>query len=261
MKSVLRSLYKSVNDSIVNECEYNPLPDFIICRSFDDPNIVTALLNLPIKQILFTDIEAEDAIRFFRWLQKYYSAASIIRSLASNVEYCGSFYTPVWIDTMYMVSYINENIPYAFEKYFQKSRMNERALHDEMIRIHSCTLYEKNNKVYVYNNAEYCLETQVKHLRFVLVKNRFELYKWSESLHNCLFDFDDLIEMKKCYIIGVFIESELKYAVEFDGKNILQAYGKYNRMIIGDDQNLIYQWVRISRKLPLQCAQGVCQHD
>ncbi len=249
VKSVLHRLYESFNQSIKINGEYDPEPDMIICRSFDDSNVVCTFLELPIKRVLFSDIPTQNAIQFFRWLQKRYSATAIVRSISQDVEYYGNFHIPIWVNTMRMVSDITESVPYAFKKYFQKGRMNSQSLHDELIRIHALASIEGiTNKEYIYSSLEIQMEQQIGHLEFILVKNRFELFQWGEALHNCLFGFDQRIEKKKSYIVGVFIESTLKYTVEFDGKGILQAYGKYNKCIPDHDNDLIYRWAKSLKK-------------
>lgn len=252
VKSVLLRLYNSISQSKQINKEYDPEPDFIICRSFDDPNIICTFLDLPIKSVLFSDIPTQTAIQFFRWLQKRYSATAIVRSISQGVDYYGNFHTPIWVNIMRMASDITETTSYAFEKYFQKCRMNAQTLHDELIRVHTLVSFEGiSNKEYLYDKMEAQLEQWIEHLEFVLVKDRYELFKWGENLHNCLFSFDHRIEKKKSYIVGVFIESTLKYTVEFDGKNILQAYGKYNKCIPNDDNDLIYRWARTMKNLCL----------
>jgi hypothetical protein len=57
-------------------------------------------------------------------------------------------------------------------------------------------------------------------------------------------------------IIGVDIDDVLTYAVEFDGKTILQAYGKYNENIAEKDMEYIEKWSDKASDFLKNCIYG-----
>lgn len=242
-KSVKLALYRSYETSMRWMNKYDPRSDMIICRSFDDVNLICRLIDTPIKIGLFEDIPMKHSILFLRWLQKRYKPLLIATSIERSISYNGSLYTPMWVNTMRMASQLSSTKAYVFEKYFQKVNMNVKQLHDELIRINTIAQRTQiQNRTYSYSKSEMLSEVTVDHLDFKLVKNSMELYMWGDMLHNCLFGFEERIVLKRCLIIGVFIENELTYAIEFDGRVILQAYGKYNTRIPEDTMSSIKRW-------------------
>jgi hypothetical protein len=256
-KSVRLALYRNYETSIRWMKRYNPQADIIICRSFDDPNLIRRLINAPVKYELFDGISMTYAIHFLRWLQKRYSPSSIVTSIESSTLRSGSLYTPMWVNTMLMVNRLSITSAYAFNKYFQKVKMNARSLHDELMRINTITRIEQtNNNIYAYTRAEFEVEISIEHLQFKLVKSTLELYDWGDMLQNCLFGFNERIINKRCLIIGVHIDDVLTYAVEFDGKTILQAYGKYNEDIPEKDMEYIEKWADKALDCLKNCIYG-----
>jgi len=247
-KSVRKALFKSFNESIEKKGFYNPHSDLIICRSFNDPNIVCHFLTLQIREEMLKGIELTQCVRFFKWLQTQYSAASIVRSISHSVDYCGNFYTPTWVNTMRMVATLYHEYSYALDRFFQKVPMNAKRFHDELIRLQShAVIKHEQNTLYFYNKNEMAMEMRLQNLTFVLVKEKLQLNEWGGLLHNCLYGFDWRIKTKQCYIVGAFKEGKLTYAIEFDGKSILQAYGKYNSTIPEEDYKVILEWVQFAK--------------
>lgn len=239
-KSIKRTLYKNFEKSLQTIDNYSTKADMIICRSFDDVNLISRLLSLPIKHSLFEDTSLTNAILFLRWLQKHHKPSLIVASICSTADYSGSFHTPVWVDIMRMVEQISITHPYAFKKHFTKIRMNANSLHDELVRINSIVkIQQSNNITYEYSDAEYSLEVEIADMRLSLVKDTLSLHEWGKILHNCLFGYKEKILKKQCLIVGVFRNDVLTYALELNGKSILQAHGKYNSEIPSKDFELI----------------------
>lgn len=249
-KSVRKALFKSYEEAIIGNMEYNPTADMIICRSFDDPNLVSFLLGSPARKAIFVDLEMTDVIRFLRWLQKKYSAAAIVKSLSNSVAYHGSFYTPIWNNTFRMASTLYQEYSNAMRIYYSKVPLSAKWVHDELVRVYSRVKRKAEMSVqYHYSAIELSFEMKIGRLDFKLVKNKFELTIWGDMMHNCLFGFNKSILSKESYILGVFENEQLTYAVEFDGKNIKQAYGKYNAQIPIEDNISIYQWAGKAKKI------------
>jgi hypothetical protein len=255
-KSVRLALYRNYETSIRWMNRYEPTADMIICRSFDDPNLICRLINTPVKYELFDGIGMSESILFLRWLQKRYSPSSIVASIESSNLRSGSLYTPMWVNAMLMADHLSRTRAHAFNKHFQKTKMNAKSLYDELIRINTLTRIKQTNNIYAYTQAEYLVEISIEHLQFKLVKSTLELYDWGDMLQNCLFGFNERIINKSCLIIGVFIYDVLTYAMEFDGKSILQAYGKYNTEISEEDMTYIEMWVDKASKCLKDCIYG-----
>lgn len=100
------------------------------------------------------------------------------------------------------------------------------------------------------------MEISIDHLQFKLVKSTLELNDWGDMLQNCLFGFNERITNKSCLIIGVYMDDVLTYAVEFDGKIILQAYGKYNEDILEEDMEYIDKWAEMASDCLKNCIYG-----
>ena len=93
-----------------------------------------------------------------------------------------------------------------------------------------------------YKKSFLIFEQTVMHLTFKLPKSIKELMEWSYKLNNCMISYSDKVIKNKTYIYGVFESNELKYAIETNGREILQASGIYNSEICQHDMNIIKQW-------------------
>jgi hypothetical protein len=229
-KSVKRAIYKSFKESVQSIGSYSTKADMIICRSFNDVNLIVRLLSLPSKHSIFENLFFNDAILFLKWLQKHYKSTSIVASICSGVH---------WTDIMRMAMHMTVSNQYAFQK-FTKVNMNSKSLHDELIRINAIAkIQQSTNITYEYSDAEYSLEIAIADMKLSLVKDTLSLHEWGEILQNCLFGYEERIIKKQCLIIGVFRNDVLTYALELNGKSILQAHGKYNTEIPSKDFELI----------------------
>ena len=57
-------------------------------------------------------------------------------------------------------------------------------------------------------------------LKLELPKDKFELINWGEKLNNCLASYNDKILDKSCIILGVFLNKEIKYALELNPETL-----------------------------------------
>ena len=244
-KSVRKALYRSYEQQMRTRQKYDPKADLIICRSFDDPNLIVTLLSSEIRHSLFADISIFNAILFLRWLQKYYLPTSIVNSIDRSISYSGCFYTPKWVNIIRMAETISNTVPHAFNTYFKRSKFNVDTLHDELIRINSLAHIDADNTRYIYSKDEHLLEGSFDTLSFVLPKDAVQLHLWGDILNNCLFAYETMIIQHETLIIGVFKNSELTYALEYDSGHVLQAYGKYNSKIDEKEMEKINRYLNI----------------
>ncbi len=59
-----------------------------------------------------------------------------------------------------------------------------------------------------------------------------------------MFGYAKNIHLRKTIIYGVFVEDELKYAVEISDLRIVQALGKFNRSISEEATKEINEWFK-----------------
>lgn len=242
-KFVKKALFYSYQHNIRQTRRYDPKADFIICRCFDDPNLIVKMLSCEIKHTLFKDIEIEHAVLFLCWLQKYYHAKNIVKSIFGSLSYCGHFYTPTWINIIRMVEALSKTKPHTFSKYFRKGTINADALHNELIRINTLDNITVENLHYKYTPRELAVESTIDDLTFILPKSTKELFLCGDQLNNCLFAYNEMIEERESFVIGVYKNRKLTYAVEYKGQMILQAYGEFNTKVPDKDMNKINHWI------------------
>jgi hypothetical protein len=243
VKSVKKAMYSNFLKSIKEKNKYRATADFIITRSFDDVNLISKLINnRHLKAHLFKYISIENAILFFRWLQKYYKAKQIVNSLMNELYFMSEVYTSKWIDIMRMVHSMSYSDGYLFNKYFKKVQFNTDNIHNELIRISHIEQLKSRNIIYKYDKKSLKMETKLSNLEFKLPRKEETLSYWSELLDNCMFGYSDSIIDNSTRIYGVFVDKKLKYAVEIFDNQIIQAYGRFNTIIESKDMNIIEEW-------------------
>ena len=69
-----------------------------------------------------------------------------------------------------------------------------------------------------------------------------ELFRWSIALENCLAGYGKKIASGKTIVYGFFENDEIKFAVEIQNKQIVQANLKYNQSLDSRDVNVVNSW-------------------
>jgi hypothetical protein len=245
-KSVKKSLYKSFKNKtsiLANNHEnelYDGIGDYIICRSFSDVNLINRLLQDNELKAQVFDKDIGYALKLLNWLINIYSEKQICNMLLSGRR-------KLIFDIFLTAKKITKADSSVFKKYFKKCKCSAKSIHNELIRmnqfINNRDLYKTK---YLYSKEELEMEKQVKHFTFKLPKNEFELYCWAEKLHNCMLSYSSLIKDKHTIIYGIYKNDILSYAVEIDGKNILEISGKYNNPMSKKNKKIVEKWLQKS---------------
>jgi len=73
-----------------------------------------------------------------------------------------------------------------------------------------------------------------------------ELFKWAESLHNCMAGYFDAIDCNETIIYCFFKDDDLQFAVEVSDGYIIQSSGKYNRELLKEEEKILEKWFQMS---------------
>ena len=71
-----------------------------------------------------------------------------------------------------------------------------------------------------------------------------ELFEWAKKLNNCIYSYSNSIHQGRSIIYGVFIDNDLKYAVEIQSGKIVQALGDSNKPVSNNDMQIIERWFK-----------------
>ena len=254
-KSVKKALYQTYEKQKTQE--YFPKTDAIFCRIFTDENFLVPLLQLPKKHYLFQKFEFSLVLQVLEFLQNYYTQKELYKlfcdALVSKEPY--DFFQ----DIFRMFHTYNDNTEELFRIYtthFTRVRANVQAIHDEIARINRRYINQDfRSDVDVFEPFVYKEEIKksfvstMEHLEFRLPKNADELYKWANTLQNCMASYVHIIREQKIYIVGVFSDNKLLYALELELYSLIQAKGKYNKQIPDNDMDVIHQWLKTCKKM------------
>lgn len=69
-----------------------------------------------------------------------------------------------------------------------------------------------------------------------------ELWQWGENLQNCISSYAFKISTYATAIYGFFIDDDLKFVVELEYTEVLQASGYKNRLLTKYEQIILNQW-------------------
>lgn len=134
-RSVHKAIYESMSHQLETRGWYHPVADIIICRAFEDPNLVARLLNLSIKTAMFEHLhDIEHAIYFLKLIQSRHRPSTIVSSIEKSIDYVGRFYLPRWVEIIRMADELLHNHPSILKNRMRKTRMVAKDVQDEMIR-------------------------------------------------------------------------------------------------------------------------------
>jgi hypothetical protein len=145
-------------------------------------------------------------------------------------------------DTIWL--FRGENANHVREN-FRKVPLNFRNLHNEFIRIQNLFQTHYSEKVtFAYHDNDLKAEVKEGIFSYQLPKTTHALNAWGRKLHNCMASYSSEIHNGRSVIFAVFKKDELHYAVEIRGSKIVQALGKYNRVIEDQDREEIDTWLK-----------------
>ena len=235
-KSVRRALYKAYTDCMRNGEMYDPRVDFIFSRTIENTDLLAkAIEPNATKMERFKGENVSNLIQFILFLKRFYSEKSIVSFFANN-DLMFDFY---WKDTLTMFT---QNIE-LIEKHFQKVKCKVKPMHDEVSRAIKTEYAKKHIQHFFYSDSIADTQINIKDFSFKLPQNSYELFQWSETLHNCLFSYEKAIVESRSIIYGVFIKKKLKYALEVVRHTLLQASGYNNAQIQKHHMQTIDLWL------------------
>ena len=242
-KSVRKTYLNAYQKAIVGH--YNPKADYIFARMIHDPNHLVKLIKMKpeIKNSLFDDLEVIDVYGFFDFLKENYTDRSIIKLWTSVSLTLLS--KNIIRDTIKMYSHITSR------EHFIKQKANFESLHNEFIRLNNFekstidSLIQLKGKInFDYSANELHAQVQKNHMSFILPMTVTELFEWANKLNNCMYGYTNSIHQGWSIIYGVFIDHDLKYAVEIESGRIVQALGDSNKSISNNDMRIIERWFK-----------------
>lgn len=205
-----------------------------IIGTIKDPNFIVDLLYTEQRFERLSFHDTLFVIDLILFLRGYYSEKQIVSLLLQMQSFDDEM-----IDILREFYYIRSEV----ETLFRKTKCSWIAIHDEMVR---CAHYKRtkhlmDEKLYYYQEYEKAI-AKVLGYDVKLPYNRWELYEWSQKLHNCLSGYFDDIAKGRTIVYGFFIGTELQFAVELQDGKIEQAKGIYNRSLNPVQKEVLDVW-------------------
>ena len=239
-KSVRRALFNSYRDSIAHGA-YDPLSDYLFCREITDPNHLSRTLAIApaVKANLLLEMEPEEARDLVLILRGLYTEKGLADFLCSIDSFqLGAAYLT---DIRWMLQELRTLSD--LRQILRPLPRNPQALHDR--------LYALFNKLpadgealrpFSYTSRALKAQRRMKSLDFRLPVDARELFRWGETLHNCLSIYPDRIRQSRSLIYGVFSEDRLLYALEISDSRLVQCSGVANTPAEREDLQTIRSW-------------------
>ena len=251
-KSVIKTLYSTYENRTTTQ--YYPKSDALFCRIFSDENFLVSLLKLEKKEYLFDRFDFEKMLQILTFLQQHYTQKELHKMLCDVVTKKEKY--EFFQDTLRMLHGYHrfEETLGIYSNHFVRVRANLQALHDEVARINRRYITAISYKdidieePFVYEGRfAQCFPETMEHLEFRLPYNAEELYGWADRLQNCMASYVYSIKKEQRYIVGVFYDDKLLYALEIERYSIIQAKAKYNKTIPKEDMETIRRWLNAKK--------------
>ena len=195
-----------------------------------DPNIASRMMSLNYSMIYeHNALECEDIEIFFEFLCSRYSYVQIEKLFQSYIDINEDFW---------LTHTINLFVELGSEerKNFQKVPSGVEALHNEISIFHRTVMFDKLLiEEFRYSSAQLNACNNISSYSVRLPMTGKELFRWSIALENCLAGYGKKIASGKTIVYGFFENDEIKFAVEIQNKQIVQANLKYNQSLDSRD--------------------------
>jgi hypothetical protein len=189
------------------------------------------------KHILFNEGQMVVIEGLLTFLKEHYTEHAISKLFTSMGQYTSAVRDTIWLFRGDNANHVQEN--------FRKVPLNFRNLHNEFIRIRNLlNIHYSQKETFEYHENDLKAEVQRGIFEYQLPKTTHTLNTWGRTLHNCMASYSREIHEGKSLIFAVFKEDELHYAVEIRGSKIVQALGKYNRVLEEEDREEIDSWLK-----------------
>ncbi len=243
-KSIRRSLFRSYEEQMSRESRhYDPTFDYVVLRTFKNPNYLTMLLSLPPehKNNLFAVTNALSILEAAELFKEHYAEKELFALYKQAIQ--DKTLYRLWGDCFRMLS--NRQTLSIYRAHFERQKPKVRLVHDELVRIQNLYIAADTlDMLKPFDYEEQYLEAQSAYMGmdFVLPSTAKTLHGWGKDLHNCMFSYANAIKDRRSVIYGIFKEKRLTYAVEMRGRNIIQAKAVNNSCIAEDDRTIIENW-------------------
>jgi hypothetical protein len=220
---------------------YNPMVDYIFSRTINDTNhFLTAMgMNIEIKKKLFNGCAIENLYYFIDFLKRQYQEKHIVRFWLSIEEDDLNHY--LLRDSTELFQ--NEEMRHELNKSFQKTPLNIRSIHHELIKYsREVGMLQREKIVFEYSDALLSSEVTKENITYLLPLKNQTLYEWGGVLHNCISSYMYKISKGESTIFGLFVEKKLTYAIELRVNKIVQASGVYNGRLSTEEREKIERW-------------------
>jgi hypothetical protein len=238
-KSIKKAYFESYTKSMEINGSYNPRTDYLFTRHINDRNFLLELIRMDTKtkHILFNEGQMVVIEGLLTFLKEHYTERAISKLFTSMGQYTSAVRDTIWLFRGDNANHVREN--------FRKVPLNFRNLHNEFIRIQNLlNIHYSQKETFEYHENDLKAEVQRGIFEYQLPKTTHTLNTWGRTLHNCMASYSREIHEGKSLIFAVFKEDELHYAVEIRGSKIVQALGKYNRVLEEEDREEIDSWLK-----------------
>ena len=184
----------------------------------------------------------------YSWLMDKWGAkktGEILRDVLLNIDYYKYDCLRLWLE-----DYRENNFPEEFVQAIYRYGISREAhdLRNELIRqavnhklndqyLHLLTIEFKLNKVEMGREEETALGS------FRIARSGRDLYFVSENMHNCVFRlYTKKMQLKACTIYYLQKDEEYLACIEVIKGTVVQAYGKYNKVLAGDLLETVTDW-------------------
>jgi len=238
-KSIKKAYFESYMKSMEINGSYNHRADYFFARYIDDRNFLLELIrmNVKTKHILFNEGHMVVIEELLTFLKEHYTERAISKLFTNMGQYSSAVRDTIWLFRGDNANHVREN--------FRKVPLNFRTLHNEFIRIQNLlNIKDSGKEIFDYHENDLKAEGKKGTFTYELPKTIHTLSTWGRKLHNCMASYSREIHKGRSIIFAVFKEDELYYAIEIRGSKIVQALGKYNRVIEEQDREEIDTWLK-----------------
>ena len=233
-KTYKKAIYQYFKNPIFSSCKFGYRFVMSISRHIKDVNIAKRMLKIDMYKHI-NDVDNEELDHYIEFLAKNYTAKQLEKLF---IEY--TTLEPYWFkDTVRMFATVDN----TWEN-FQIVRCNVRSIHDEMIDViddfETIGYFSSFTFSYEEKFIKPCGEYDGFEIR--LPNNGIELYKWGNTLHNCLRSYGEMVANRETTIYGFFENGSLKIAIEIWHDVIVQASAKYNQKLSQRNEDKVKGW-------------------
>ena len=230
--SVKKAVYLNYTKQLFTTEKYEPTYVSVFCKIIKDPNLLIQLLNNTELYKIYDD--RDTALPFFIFMKSHYSDKEIVNFINTLRHY----------EELMHIQVMYEEISDDIDLYFTKPKCRVEAMHNEIMYCQNKIYNEfMENNTYNYTNLDYEACQRLNDGYDVrLPKDTIKLVEWGDFMHNCVAYLNNNILKSKAIVYGFFKEDTLVFIVHLEDDEIIEAKGKYNKVLSRDWVNLLDRW-------------------